>query len=52
MIALKFFRHGGHISDRTDLQLAVQINTKLRKAYIYIHNEKHYLQDCLINKLK
>ena len=30
----KLFRHGGHVSQRTDLQWAVQINTKLTKAYI------------------
>ena len=31
---IKFFRHGGHVSHRTDLQWAVQIDTKLTKAYI------------------
>ena len=45
----KFFRHGGHVSQRTDLQWAVQINTKLRKTYVI---KKPYLQNHLINKLK
>ena len=44
----KLFRHGGHVSQRTDLQWAVQINTKLTKVYI---TKKPYLQNFLINKL-
>ena len=37
------------VSQRTDLQWAVEINTKLTKAYI---TKKPYLQNFLINKSK
>ena len=48
----KFFRHGGHVSHRTDLQWAEKINTKLTNAYIVRQKTKTLFTKFLINKLK
>ena len=49
MIDFNFFRHGGHVSQRTDLQWAVQINTKITK-YTKLKNPIYKTWSGTLNK--